>query len=76
MISHLTHLHNQTENVRIIVQHHTSAHVGVELASCVCHDTAREVMLDFSEKFIADSDSAKLESLVSDIAGVKPGVRV
>lgn len=59
VVGYLSHLHNQSENVGIVVEHHTSANVGVELARRVGHDTAGEIMFDLAEELVMDGDAVE-----------------
>jgi hypothetical protein len=54
MICDLTHLHNETEDVGIIVEHYTSSNVGLELAVGVGHDAAGKVMFLDAKELIVD----------------------
>jgi hypothetical protein len=56
VIGYLPHLHDQTKNVGVVVEHYTSADVGVKLARSVCHDTTGEIVFDLAEKLIVDGD--------------------
>ncbi len=56
VVGDLAHLHDETEDVGVVVQHHTAADVGIELADGVRHDAGGEVALDFAEEFIVDDD--------------------
>lgn len=62
VIGYLPHLHDQTENVGVIIEHDTSANVGVKLTRGVGHDTTREIMFDLAEEFIMDSDTGEVNS--------------
>ena len=52
MVCNLTHLHDETEYIGIIIQHYTTAHIRVELPGRISHDTLREVPFDFTKEFI------------------------
>jgi len=54
VIGHLPHLHDQTKDVCIVVQHDTLTDIGIELSSRIGHNAAREIMFDLTEKFIVD----------------------
>lgn len=56
MVSDLTHLHNQTEDVGVIVEQNTLRDVCFELSSTVIHDTTGEVILLFAEELAVDID--------------------
>ena len=60
VIGYLPHLHDQTENVGVVIEHNTSADVGVELARRVGHDTAGEIMFDLAEELVMDGDTVKM----------------
>jgi hypothetical protein len=57
VICDLSHLHDQTENVGVVVKHHTSADVGIKLARSVGHDTPGEIMFDLAEELVVDGDA-------------------
>lgn len=57
VVRHLSHLHDETENIGIIVQHDTSTDVGVKLPTRVGHDTAGEIMFDLAKEFIVYGDT-------------------
>lgn len=40
VVGHLSHLHDKTEDVGVVVQHDTSAHIGIKLPCRVGHDTS------------------------------------
>jgi hypothetical protein len=50
MICNLSHLHNKTENVGVVVEQDTLCYVRLELAGTVVHDTASEVILFLSKE--------------------------
>lgn len=50
VVGDLAHLHDQPEDIGVVVEHDTAADVGVELPGCVAHDTAGEVLFDLAEK--------------------------
>ena len=53
---YLTHLHDEAKNVRVIVQHDTTTHVGIKLPGGVGHDAGREVSLNLAEELIVNDD--------------------
>lgn len=57
MVRNLAHLHDQSEDVGIVVQHDTVAHVGIEFSGRVRHDTTGEILFDLAEKFIVQRDT-------------------
>lgn len=57
VVRHLSHLHDETENIGIIIQHDTATDVGIKLPTRVGHDTSREVMFDLAKELVVDSDS-------------------
>ena len=57
MISNLTHLHDETEDVSIVVQHDTSAHISIELSSGVGHYTLGKVAFNLAEKFVVQDNT-------------------
>lgn len=52
MICDLAHLHDQTEDIGVIVEHDTTRDIGIKLASCVRHDARGEITFDFPEEFV------------------------
>lgn len=60
MIRNLAHLHDETENVGIIIEHNTPAHICVELPGGVGHDATREVSFNLPEKFIMDDHTKQV----------------
>ena len=57
MISNLTHLHDETEDVSIVVQHDTSAHISIELSSGVGHYALGKVAFNLAEKFVMQDNT-------------------
>lgn len=57
VVGDLTHLHDQTENVGIIVQHNTPTDISVELPCGVGHDASRKVPLNFTKEFITKDNT-------------------
>ena len=47
-----THLHDETEDVGVVVQHDTTAHVGIELSSRAGHDALGKISLDLAKEFV------------------------
>jgi len=56
MVSDLTHLHNQTEDVGVIVEQNTLSDVCFELSGTVVHDTTSEIVLLFAKELTVDID--------------------
>jgi hypothetical protein len=56
MIGNLSHLHNKTEDVGIIVEKDTLSNIGVELAIAVVHDTTSEIVFFLAEELTVDID--------------------
>jgi hypothetical protein len=54
MICDLSHLHNETENVGVVVEQDTLCNVCLELAGTVVHDTASKVVLFLSKELTVD----------------------
>ena len=54
MVRNLPHLHNQAEDVCIIVEHHTLTDIGVELPLGIGHDTLREITFNLAKKLVVD----------------------
>lgn len=54
MICDLTHLHDQTEDVGVIIEYDSLSHVCIELAIGICHDARRKVAFDLPEEFVMD----------------------
>lgn len=50
VIRNLSHLHNKTEDVGIVVEQDTLSDVGVEVALAVGHDTVGKVVLCFTKE--------------------------
>lgn len=68
MIRYLPHLHDQTKNIGIVVEHDTTADVSIELSSGVGHDTGRKITLDFAEELVVYDDTIQhRHELVSPI---------
>lgn len=63
VICHLAHLHNETENVGVVVQHDTSTNICIELPSGVRHDAGGKVTLDLAEEFIMDGNTERAEKI-------------
>jgi hypothetical protein len=57
MVCYLSHLHDQTEDVGVIVKHDTTANIGIELSIGVGHDTGREVTFDFAKELVVYNDT-------------------
>ena len=56
MVGNLAHLHDETEDIGIVVKHNSRTNVGVEFAGGVGHDARRKVPLDLAEEFIVNDD--------------------
>ena len=56
MICDLSHLHNETENVGVVVEQDTLCDVCLESAGAVVHDTASKVVLFLSKELAVDVD--------------------
>ena len=56
VVCYLTHLHDQAKDVGVIVEHNTTADIGVECSSHVGHDAGGEVPLDLAEELIVDDN--------------------
>lgn len=54
MVGNLTHLHDQSEDVGVVVQQNTLGDIGLEFASAVVHNAACKVVLLFAEEFAID----------------------
>lgn len=52
MVRHLTHLHDKSKNIGVVIEHHTPAHVSIKLPSRVRHDASREVTFNVSKKLV------------------------
>ena len=50
----MTHLHDEAENVRVVVEHDTTTHVGIKLTGGVGHDAGRKVSFDLAEELIVN----------------------
>lgn len=59
MIRYLAHLHNQAENVGVIVKHNTTTDISVKLPSGIGHDARRKVALNLAEELIVQNDSVQ-----------------
>lgn len=57
MVGDLTHLHDETENVGVVVQHDAAAHVSIELPSGVGHDALGEISFDLAKEFVVQDDT-------------------
>lgn len=57
MISNLTHLHDETKDVGVVVQHDTLAHIGIKPSSRVSHDTVGEVTFNLAEELVVQDDT-------------------
>jgi len=56
MIGDLAHLHDETEDVGIVIQQHALCDISLELASTIRHDAAGKVVLFLAEKFAVNVD--------------------
>jgi len=56
MIGDLTHLHDKSEDIGIIVEKNTLSDVGLELAGTAVHDTACEIILFLTKELTIDVD--------------------
>lgn len=56
MIGDLAHLHDETEDVGIVVQQHALCDISLELTSTIRHDAAGKVVLFLAEKFAINVD--------------------
>lgn len=70
MIRDLPHLHDQTEDIGVVIEHDTPADVGVKLAGRVSHDTAGEIMFNLAEKFIMNGNSAMRNELTAECRAI------
>lgn len=52
VVGDLAHLHDETEDVGVVVQHDTAAHVGIELSSGAGHDALGKISLDLAKEFV------------------------
>ena len=57
MVGNLPHLHDESENICIIIQHYATAHVSIELSARIGHDTLREIAFNLPEEFIAQNNT-------------------
>ena len=56
MVSDLSHLHDETEDVRVVVKQNTLGNIGLELSGTVIHDTSSEVVLFFTKELAVNID--------------------
>jgi hypothetical protein len=56
MICDLTHLHDKTKDVGIVVEKNTLSNVCLELSSTAVHDTASKVILFLAEELTINID--------------------
>jgi hypothetical protein len=55
VVCHLSHLHDEAENIGIVVKHHTLTDIGIELALGIGHDALREVAFHLTEELVVDN---------------------
>lgn len=56
MICNLSHLHNETKDVGVVVEKHALSDVSIKLALAVGHNTVGEIILRFTEELAIDID--------------------
>lgn len=56
MIRNLSHLHDETENVGVVVQENTLSNVSVEFTLPTRHNAVGEVILSFTKELAVDVD--------------------
>lgn len=56
MICDLSHLHNETENVGVVVEQDTLCNICLELAGTAVHDTASKIILFLSKELTINVD--------------------
>jgi hypothetical protein len=56
MVSDLSHLHDETEDVGVVVKQNALGNIGLELSGTAVHDTSSEVVLFFTKELAVNID--------------------
>lgn len=54
VIGNLPHLHDEAEDVGVVVKHDTSSDVSVKLARCRTHDAVRKILFLVAKEFVVN----------------------
>lgn len=64
MVCNLPHLHDKTEDVRVVIEHYAPRNICIELTRAIRHDASREVTLNFPKELIMDNDFLRRKLLL------------
>jgi len=56
MIGHLTHLHDETENVGVVIEQNTLGDIGLKLSGAVIHNATCKIVLLLAEELSINID--------------------
>lgn len=56
VVRYLAHLHNQTEDICVVVQHDTLTNVGIKFSRGIGHNAPREVIFVLAKELVVQGD--------------------